>query len=82
MTTDDDILRSDKRIRERIGQDPEKEDAKINWAELHDALTSLRAHGKPIYEALTATDLDDINARVRCLPSWHLVQPARTCSLL
>ena len=46
------------------------EDAKrIHFGELHDSLTSMRAHGKPIAPALTARDLALINRLVRTLHS-------------
>jgi hypothetical protein len=43
----------------------EKAEEHLNWTELHDALTSMRAHGKAIPASLDAEDLDMINARVR-----------------
>lgn len=52
-------------IRRKLGSHDESGPEGVQWTELHDALTSMRAHDKSIPEGLTAADLDVINAQVR-----------------
>ena len=67
-----------KRIRATIHAKGKDAEGTLEWTELHDALTSMQAHGKRIPDALQADDLDMINARVRATPlsSWCMLRIA------
>ena len=65
--TDVNMVRDASYVRQKLGVGPDKDnEGGLEWTELHDALTSMRAHDKPISKNLTADDLDLINAQVRC----------------
>lgn len=55
---------ADARIRRLLGM-PAGEEQRLAWTELHDALTSMRAHGQRIPEALTPDTLDLIDSLVQ-----------------
>jgi hypothetical protein len=54
-------------IRRKLGARDESGPEGIQWTELHDALTSMRAHDKRIPSNLTSVDLDLIDAQVGSL---------------
>jgi hypothetical protein len=63
--TDPGVTSDDKRMRKALGIDPNDEELRLSWTELHDALTALQAHQKAIPYPLNASDLEIINKRVR-----------------
>jgi hypothetical protein len=64
IETDTKVVADDARIRRVLGIDPKDKELRLSWTELHDALTALQAHKKPIPSALSELDLDIINQRV------------------
>jgi hypothetical protein len=79
------MLADGARIREALGHlhsgDDAAAGAPVSWTELHDALTSLRAHRKAVPDRLTPADVDLVNYYVRCRRADCLL-PARACGLL
>ena len=63
--SDPGVLADDERIRRVLRLHPMDEADRISWTELHDALTSMRSHGKAIPRGLGASELDVIDKRVR-----------------
>jgi hypothetical protein len=75
------LLAADKRMRVVLGLPLDDDAQRVHFGELHDALTSMRAHQKRIHPDLTPSDLDLINRLVCACDSMHVVhvvQPAHT----
>ena len=70
--TDEQTLATDRQVRQKVASLLADKGSQISWTELHDALTSMRSHGKRIPKALTDTDLDVINQQVRQSIHCHL----------
>lgn len=71
------------RIRTLMGLPPQEEQ-RLSWTELHDAMTSMRAHGQRLPDALTEDDLDLIDSLVRgpsVAPCLCVPPPPSRCRL-